>query len=84
MKIQVLGSGCPTCTKLAEIVNKAVEQLGLKTEVEYLSGEKGIAKIVELGAVSSPVLAINGQIVMTGYSPDLDKIKQIIKASIEK
>ena len=58
MKIQVHGSGCPTCSKLNDAVNKAVSEMGLDIKVDYLTGAEGIAKITELGAMSSPVLAI--------------------------
>ena len=78
MKIQVLGSGCPTCSKLNEEVNQVVEEMGLDTKVEYLTGVEGISKIAELGAMSSQVLAINDQIAMVGFSSDVDKIKKII------
>jgi len=84
MKIQVLGSGCATCATLNEAVNQAVEELGLKTKVEYLTGSEGTNKIIELGAMSSPVLTINDQIAMTGYTPDLEKIKQSISKFTDK
>jgi small redox-active disulfide protein 2 len=78
MKIQVLGSGCPTCAKLNDAVIKAVEEMGLIEKVEYLTGFLGTSKIIELGAMSSPVLAINDKIAMVGFTPDLEKIKEII------
>jgi len=79
MQIQVLGSGCPTCKKLFELTKKAVEELNLKTEVKYITD---IQKIVEMGVMSSPVLAINGKPVITGILPDIEKIKETIKKSI--
>jgi small redox-active disulfide protein 2 len=79
MKIQVLGSGCPTCKKLYEITKKAVSEMGLKEKVEYLSGSEGTQKIIEMGMMQSPVLAVNGNPVMTGFTPDIEKIKKIIK-----
>jgi len=78
MKIQVLGSGCPTCKKLYEITQKAVAEMGIKEKVEYVSGQEGIQKIIELGAMGSPALAVNGRIVMVGFSPDTAKIKAVI------
>ena len=74
-QIQVLGSGCPTCKKLFELTKQAVEDLDLKTEVEYITD---IQKIVEMGVMQSPVLAINGKPVMTGSVSDVEKIKKII------
>lgn len=79
MKIQVLGSGCPTCKKLYEITQKAVREMKSSDEVEYLTGNEGIKKIMELGSMSSPVMAINNKIVMTGFTPDIEKIKSIIQ-----
>jgi len=79
MNIQVLGSGCPTCKKLFELTKKAVEELKLKTEVEYVTD---IQKIIEMGVMSSPVLAINGKPIITGFVPDIEKIKEAIKKFI--
>ena len=84
MKIQVLGSGCPTCAKLNEIVTNAIIEMGLEEEVEYLTGAGGTSKILELGALSSPVLAINDKIVMTGFTGDLKKIKTILSKFVEQ
>ncbi|MFH0961082.1 MAG: thioredoxin family protein [archaeon] len=78
MKIRVIGSGCPTCRKLFETAQKAAAELDKGLKVEYVSGSKGIEKLIELGAISSPALAIDGKIVMTGYTPDISKIKAII------
>ena len=81
MIIQVLGSGCPTCQKLYEITKKAVLEMGLKEKVEYLSGAEGMKALIEIGSMSSPVLAVDGKIAMTGFTPDIEKIKKLIKKS---
>ena len=81
MKIQVLGSGCPTCKKLYELTKRAVQELGIKEEVEYITD---ISKIVEMGVMSSPVLAVDGKPVLTGFVDDVEKIKSLIKKSQEK
>jgi len=79
MKIQVLGSGCPTCHKLHELVTKAAKELGLEDEVDYLYGSEGVQKIIEMGVMSSPVLAVDGKPVLTGFIDDVEKIKSLIK-----
>ncbi len=81
MKIQVLGSGCPTCKKLYELTQQAVKELGLDEEIGYVTD---VSKIVEMGVVGSPVLAVNGKPVMVGFTPDIEKIKALIKESQEK
>jgi len=78
MKIQVLGSGCPTCKKLFEITQKAVNELNLSTQVEYIKGAEGMQKIIEFGVMSSPVLVVDGEIVLTGFTPDIEKIKKAL------
>jgi small redox-active disulfide protein 2 len=80
MKIAVLGSGCATCKALYELTKKAVSDLGLKDEVEYITD---ISKIIEMGVMQSPVLAINGKPVMVGFTADVEKIKEIIQENIK-
>lgn len=75
MKIQVLGSGCPTCKNLYELTKTAVKELNIDAEVEYSTD---ISKIIELGIMESPVMTINSKLVMTG-SGNIEKIKDIIK-----
>jgi small redox-active disulfide protein 2 len=75
MKIQVLGSGCPTCKKLYELTKEAVKQLGLDADVEYSTD---VSRIIEMGVMSSPVLAVDGKPVMVGFLPDMEKIKKAI------
>ncbi len=82
MKIQVLGSGCPTCSKLHEITERAVKEMSLETTVEYLTGNEGTSKIVEMGIMSSPVLVVNEKPVMVGFTPDIEKIKELIRKNI--
>ena len=79
MKIQVLGSGCSTCQMLNDITVRAVHELGLPDEVEYLTGNEGIQKIIEFGIMSSPVLVVNDKPVMVGFTPDIEKIKNLIQ-----
>ena len=79
MKIQVLVSGCPACRNLFELTKKAAEELNLKAEVEYISD---IQKIIEMGVMQSPVLAIDGRPVMVGFVPSIVKIKEIIEENL--
>jgi len=78
MSIQVLGSGCPTCKKLYELTQEAVKQLNFNDQVEYITD---VSKIIEMGVMTSPVLAVNGKPVMVGFLPDIEKIKQAITTS---
>lgn len=79
MKIQVLGSGCPSCKSLHELTQQAIVEMGLKEKVEYITGQEGVGLIVEMGVTSSPVLAINGKPVLIGLVEDVEKIKSLIE-----
>jgi small redox-active disulfide protein 2 len=81
MEIQVLGSGCPTCKKLFETTKKIAADLGLGAEVEYITD---IAKMVEMGVMQSPVLAIDGKPVLTGGSHSEEEIKKVIATEYKK
>ncbi len=78
-QIQILGSGCTTCKNFFELTKKAVEELKLKTAVEYVDD---IQKIVALGLMSSPVLVVNGKPALVGFTPDIKKIKQAIQDNL--
>lgn len=75
--IEVLGSGCPNCKKLFELTQVVVRELNLNIEVQYITD---IQKILELGVMSSPVLSINGQAVLSGEMPNSNKLKAIISS----
>jgi len=75
MKIQVFGSGCPTCKMLYERVSKVAKEMDTNQEVEYITD---ITKMVELGAMSSPVFAIDNQIITAGKMPGEQEIKEAI------
>jgi len=77
--IQVLGSGCATCKKLYEITQEAVSDLHLDTKVEYIMD---IQKIVSMGLMQSPVLAVNGKPALVGFTPNIGKIKKAIQDNL--
>lgn len=76
MKIQVLGPGCPNCQKLEENAKKAVEELGVEAEIEHVYD---FDKMVEMGMMMSPGLAIDGKLVCQGRIPDAKEIKKWLK-----
>lgn len=81
MKIQVLGSGCPTCKKLFEITKTAVKDMGITDEVEYITD---IQQILNMGLMSSPVLAVDGKPAFVGFVPNVEEIKKAIQKAITK
>ncbi len=78
-KIEVLGSGCPTCKQLFEATKKVVGVLKIDTSVEYIND---VTKIIEMGVMSSPVLAINGKPVLTGGGHSEADIKNALEKNL--
>jgi small redox-active disulfide protein 2 len=76
MEIKVVGSGCANCKNLLEITKRAVEELGLKIEIGYVTD---IQKMVEMGIMQTPALAINDKVVLSGFVPDIKTVKNKIK-----
>jgi len=80
MNIEVYGSGCPSCEMLYNRVRKVTKEVNPELEVAYITD---IAKMVELGAMSSPVFAINKQIITAGQLPDEEEIKRTIEEKLK-
>lgn len=74
--IQVLGSGCPTCKQLLETTKKIAKELNIDTEIEYITD---VSKMVEMGVMTSPVLAVNGKPVLTGGGKSESDIRQVLQ-----
>ena len=77
MRIQVLGTGCPKCKKLAESVEQAAKELGIVYELEKVSD---ISRIIEFGVMMTPALAIDGKVKVVGKVPTVEELKKIISA----
>ncbi len=76
MKIQILGTGCAKCKLLAEQTERAVQELGLDTEVEKVTE---INEILDFGVMMTPALAIDGKVKIVGKVPAIDELKEILK-----
>ena len=76
MEIKVIGPGCANCKRLLEVTKQAVKEAGLETEIEYVTD---IQKMVEMGIMQTPALAINSKVVLSGFVPDVKTIKNKIK-----
>ena len=75
MKIEVLGTGCPKCKKLAENAETAVKELGIEYEIEKVTE---INEIMKFGVMVTPALAIDGQVKVIGKVPSPNEIKQML------
>ena len=74
-KIQILGTGCPKCKKLAENAEAAAGELGAEVEIEKVTE---INEIMKFGVMMTPALAIDGQVKTVGKVPSPDEIKSML------
>ena len=74
-KIQILGTGCPKCKKLAENAEAAAKELGIEYEIEKVTE---INEIMKFGVMVTPALAVDGKVKVVGKVPSSDEIKKIL------
>ena len=75
-KIQVLGTGCPKCKKLAEHVDKAAQELGIDYELIKVTD---INDIISFGVMTTPALVINGEVKISGKVPSVNDLKEYLQ-----
>ena len=76
MKIDILGTGCPKCKKLHELVKEAVKELGASAEITKVTD---INKIFDYKVLITPALAIDGDAMVVGRVPSKEEIIKWIK-----
>jgi len=74
-KLQILGTGCPKCKKLAENAEAAVKELGIEYELEKVTQ---INDIMKFGVMMTPALAVDGQVKVVGKVASPEQIKQML------
>jgi small redox-active disulfide protein 2 len=74
-KIQILGTGCPKCKKLAENAEAAAKELGVEYELEKVTQ---INDIMKMGVMVTPALAIDGDVKVVGKVSSPDDIKAML------
>jgi len=72
-KIQILGTGCPKCKKLAENAEMAAKALGIEYELVKVTD---IGEIMKFGVMMTPALAVDGVVKVVGKVPSPEELKQ--------
>ncbi len=74
-KIQVLGSGCAKCKKLAENAEAAAKAMAIEYTLEKVTE---INEIMKFGVMMTPALAVDGVVKVVGKVPDAEAIKALL------
>ena len=73
-KIQILGTGCPNCDRLAANAAAVAAELG-GYEIEKITDLK---QIMGFGVMITPALAVDGQVMSAGKVLSSEEIKELL------
>jgi small redox-active disulfide protein 2 len=79
MLIKVLGAGCSSCKTLELRAKQAAEELEMPLEIREV---QDIEEIAHYGVMKTPGLVINGKVVLAGYVPMTDELKDIFARNL--
>lgn len=74
--IKVLGAGCKSCHEQHENVKKAVADMNLDAEVEYITD---MEKVMSYGVMSMPAIVVNEQVVTMGKVLKVAQVEELLK-----
>jgi len=74
-KLQILGTGCPSCNRLADLTRQAATELGLEFELEKVTQ---IDRILAFDVPGTPALAVDGTVKVTGRVPGVAELRELI------
>jgi small redox-active disulfide protein 2 len=73
--IEILGPGCARCYETQRVVRHVVEQEGLGCRVEK---NQSIDRMVELGVLHTPAIALDGRLVHQGSIPKSEEVRRLL------
>lgn len=73
--VEVLGPGCARCQEVYRVVRQAVEESGLTCAVVKVDS---YPRMMELGVMATPAIAIDGKVVSTGRVPKADEVRRLL------
>jgi len=74
--MKILGTGCPKCKKLNELVEEAINDLGVSVEIIKVTN---INKMIDYGVMVTPALVIDGEVKVAGKIPNKQEVTQWIE-----
>jgi small redox-active disulfide protein 2 len=74
-QIKILGTGCPKCEKLAEVVKRAAEDSGIEYSLEKVTN---IDEIMKYRVMMTPALVVDGIVKVVGKVPSEEDVKKML------
>ena len=76
VKLQIFGSGCAKCRMLGQHAEAAAQALGLDYELEKITDMNAI---IDAGVMTTPALAVDGKVKVSGRVPTVDTLKSLLR-----
>ncbi len=73
--LQILGTGCAKCHKLAEHAEAAAKAVGMEYRLEKVTA---IDQIMKYGIMTTPALVVDGQVKVVGKVPSVEEMKKLL------
>jgi len=80
-KLQILGTGCPKCQKLAAETKAAADALGIEYTLEKVTS---IQEIMKFNVMMTPALVVDGVVKAAGRVPSVAEITTWLATAAEK
>ena len=77
MMIEVLGTGCAKCDRLGTAAKAAADKLGVPYEIVHV---REIDAIVQRGVITTPALAVDGKVIVSGRVPSEAELISLLKS----
>jgi small redox-active disulfide protein 2 len=74
--IQILGSGCAKCQKLADAAEAAARDLGVDYRLEKITD---INRFAEFGVMMTPAMVVDGELKVSGKIPTDHALRQMLQ-----
>ncbi|NLA57568.1 MAG: thioredoxin family protein [Firmicutes bacterium] len=75
MNIKVLGTGCPRCSKVEQLVREVVEEEGLDAKIEKVGDPN---EIISYGVMVTPALVVDEKVMFIGMVPTKGRLKEVL------
>jgi small redox-active disulfide protein 2 len=73
--IEVLGPGCARCHETHRVVRHVIDQAGVECALQK---NESIDRMVELGVLRTPAIAIDGRVVHQGSIPKSEDVRRLL------
>ena len=74
-KLQILGTGCAKCQKLAAETKAAADALGIEYTLDKVTD---LQEIMKFNVLMTPALAVDGVVKVSGKVPGVEAIKAML------